>query len=170
MDMGVHCIDLIQYITNSKARRVAALNGTTTFNYDLEDSSMLLFELDNGAFCCVASHFNIPDSASKWILEFYGTKGRLIGNETIGQVDGGSIDAVLVEGSTKYDAQQNKKATGAADIKVEFENMYTREIESFGFSILEGMPVEVPGEEAIQVQKVVEAAYESSRSGRFVEI
>ena len=40
--------------------------------------------------------------------------------------------------------------------------MYTREIESFGNSILNNLPLEVPAEDAVQVQRVMEAAYRSN--------
>jgi predicted dehydrogenase len=43
--------------------------------------------------------------------------------------------------------------------------MYTREIESFGNSILNGLPLEVPAEEAVYVQRVMEAAYRSNDTG-----
>ncbi len=168
MDMGVHCIDLIQFITGSKVKKVAALNGTRVFNYEVEDSSTMMFELDNGAFCHVDSYFNIPDEAAKWRVEFYGTRGHLIGEETIGQVDGGDLDIVITGDNKGYDAQQDKKDGESEHVEVELGNMYAREIESFGRSVLEGIPVEVPVEEAVQVQKVIEAAYESSADDKFV--
>jgi predicted dehydrogenase len=48
--------------------------------------------------------------------------------------------------------------------------MYAKEIESFGRSILDGIPIEVPLKEGLQVQSVVESAYESSRCGTFLLI
>jgi len=170
MDMGVHCIDLIQYITQSKVSRVAALNATKTFKYDVEDMSMLLMELENGAFCNVSSNFNIPDEASRWRIEFYGTKGRIIGDETIGQIDGGNLDIVIVNEQKGYDAQQDKKDVKKVSFDAQFGNMYTREIESFGNSVIDGKPLEVPAEDALFVQRVVEAAYESSITGKFISL
>ena len=38
---------------------------------------------------------SIPDEAALWRLEFFGTRGRLAGKGVIGQVDGGSVDALL---------------------------------------------------------------------------
>lgn len=170
MDMGVHCIDLIQYITGGKVIKVVALNGTQTFKYEVEDSSSILFELDNGAFCHVDSNFNIPDAAAKWRMEFYGTKGRIIADETLGQVEGGKLDVVITGDNMNYDAQQEKEAQASADILVDFGNMYTKEIESFSESILSGKLIDVPAEDALQVQRIVEAAYESSITGRFITL
>jgi predicted dehydrogenase len=165
MDMGVHCIDLMQYITGSKVKQVAAFHDTLTFQYEVEDSSTVLLRLENGAQCVVQSNFNIPDAASKWRIEFFGDQGRLLGSDVIGQIDGGKLDAMFCGESGGYNAQQDTNQQVGQDISVEFGNMYTREIESFGNSILNGLPLEVPAEEAVYVQRVMEAAYRSNDTG-----
>ena len=165
MDMGVHCIDLMQYILGTKAKDVAAFNDTVSFSYDVEDSSTVLMRMENGAQCVVQSNFNIADDAAKWRIEIFGEEGRLIGDTVIGQVDGGKLDAMFLGKQGGYDAQQDKKDGQRTEIQVEFGNMYTREIESFSNSILTGAPVEVPAEEAVQVQRIMEAAYRSSDEG-----
>ena len=162
MDMGVHCIDLLQYILGSKAKDVAAFHDTLSFQYEVEDSSTVLMRLENGAQCVVQSNFNIPDDAAKWRIEIFGDQGRLIGDTVIGQVDGGTLDAMFLGAQGGYDAQQDKKDGERSVIDVEFGNMYTREVASFSNSILTGAPLEVPATDAIQVQKVMEAAYRSN--------
>ncbi len=170
VDMGVHVIDILQYIMGSRIVKVAAFHDTKTFNYEVDDSSALLVEFDNGAFGSINSNFNIPDEAAKWRIEFYGTKGRMIGDETIGQVEGGRVDALFVSEDKGYDAAQDKTLVEETDIQVDFGNMYTKEIESFGKSVLEGSPLESPASEAVYVQRVVEAAYRSTEEQRFVEV
>jgi len=170
MDMGVHCIDLIQYITGGRAKKVAGLIGTQTFKYEVEDSASIIFELDNGAFCYVDSYFNIPDAAAKCRLEIYGTKGSMLAEGTIGQVEGGKLDVLISDDTLGYNAQQDRVDVSPMEVKVEFGNMYTKEIESFSDSILNGRKIEVPIEDALQVQRVVEAAYESAETGKFVAL
>jgi predicted dehydrogenase len=46
MDMGVHCIDLMQYILGTKVKDVAAFHDTLTFNYEVEDSSTVLLRME----------------------------------------------------------------------------------------------------------------------------
>lgn len=152
MDMGVHCIDLIQYITGNKVKEVMALHDTLSFQYEVEDTSTVLMRMENGCQCVVQSNFNIPDKAAKWRLEFFGEEGHLLGDNIIGQVDGGTLDAM-------YLRQQH------ANEATTFGNMYTKEIDSFSNSILNGTPLEVPATEAVYVQKVMEAAYLSAESG-----
>lgn len=170
MDMGVHCIDLIEYVTGSRVRQVAALNDTITFDYDVEDSSTVLLGLDNGAQCVVATNFNVPDDVSKWRLEFFGTKGRLMGDTVIGQTDGGTLKGIFLDDVPGYDAVQNHKEAEETEIKGEFGNMYTREIESFADSVINDKPLVVPASDALHVQKVIAAAYESSATKKIIEI
>lgn len=170
MDMGVHCIDLMQYVAGSKVRQVAAFHDTLTFRYEVEDSSTVLLRLENGCQCVVQSNFNIPDSAAKWRLEFFGDQGRLIGDAVLGQVDGGTLDALFLGAQGGYDARQDGVKARGASIPVEFGNMYAREIASFSNSILTGAPVEVPGRDAVQVQRVMEAAYRACAEKRTIDL
>jgi len=170
MDMGVHCIDLIQYVTGGKAKKVAALTGTNTFNYEVEDSASVIFEMDNGAYAYVDSNFNIPDAAAKCRFEIYGTKGSMLAEGTISQVEGGTLDVVLSDDSLGYDAKQDRVDVAPVKVNVEFGNMYTKEIDSFCKSILNNSDAEVPIEDALKVQKIVEAAYKSSDNGVFVNL
>ena len=170
MDMGVHCIDLLQYILGSKAKEVAAFHNTLTFQYDVEDSSTVLMRLENGVQCVVQSNFNIPEEASHYRIEIFGDQGRLIGYDVIGQVDGGSLDAMFLGEQGAYDAQQDKKDGKREQIDVEFGNMYAREVASFSNSILTGAPVEVPASDAAQIQRIMEAAYRSNDEGICVKL
>ena len=162
MDMGVHCIDLLQYILNTTAKDGAAFHDTLSFQYEVEDSSTVMLRMANGTQCVVQSNFNIPDDAAKWRIEIFGDRGRLVGEGIIGQVDGGTLDAMFLGEQGNYNAQQDKKDGDRQDIAVEFGNTYAREISSFSNSILTGAPLEVPAAQAVQVQRVMEAAYRSN--------
>lgn len=162
MDMGVHCIDLMQYILGSNAAEVAAFHDTLSFKYEVEDSSMVMMRMENGCQCVVQSNFNIPDEASTWRVEVFGDRGRLMGSGVIGQVDGGTLDAMFLGEQGGYDAQQNKENTAGESIEVTFGNTYEREITSFSNSLLTGAPLEVPASQAVQVQRIMEAAYKSN--------
>ncbi len=162
MDMGVHCIDLLQYILGTKAKDVAAFHDTLSFQYEVEDSSTVMLRMESGAQCVVQSNFNIPDDAAKWRIEVFGDQGRLVGEGIIGQVDGGTLDAMFLGEQGGYDAKQDKKDGDRQEITVEFGDAYAREISSFSNSVLTGAPLEVPAEEAVQVQRVMEAAYRSN--------
>lgn len=169
IDMGVHCIDLIEYITGAKTTKVVGFNETKSFKYDVDDSSNILLKLSNGATAYVDSHFNIPDAAAKCRLEIYGTKGSILAEGTIGQVDGGKVEVVISD-AEGYDANQTRNEVKPLELDVELGNPYTREIESFSDSILNGTKINVPMTDAVWVQKVVEAAYRSGEEKRVIEV
>lgn len=170
MDLGIHCIDLIQYVTGSKAVNVSGMAGTKTFGYNVDDSGAILFETDNGAYCYVDINFNIPDDAARCRFEIYGTKGSMLAEGTISQLEGGKLDVVLLKQDKGYNAQQDRVDVSPLEINVAFGDMYTKEIESFSNSIQYKSKVGVPLKDALQVQKVIEAAYESSLSRKMIHL
>lgn len=153
MDMGIHCIDLLQYITNLKA--VSACGECTNQLFgkaDIDEASTAIMRMENGALFTVEANFNIPDSIGGCRFEIYGTKGRICAEGTIAQEEKGSV-----------------KITRVTDDKIVEEdmhyipgNMYTKEIESFSDAILSNAEIFVKPDEAIFNQIIVEAIYESS--------
>jgi len=170
MDMAVHCIDLIQYVLGSKVVTVAALAGTKVFSYEVEDSGTLLLQTESGVYCTVESYFTIPDSAARGRFEVYGTGGSMLAEGTIGQEQAGRLELLVADNSKGYDPGQARTDVASRELELEDGNMYTREIESFSASILEGKPVEVPLDDALQVQAVIEAAYEAARTERYIHL
>ena len=157
MDLSVHTIDLMEYITGMRVTEVASMNEKIAFpepQYDVEDTSTILMRMENGAQCVVQSNFNIPDEASKWRVEFFGTKGRLLGDTMIGQIDGGKLNAVFIDKNVAYSAEQTHADDVGVEIPGDFGNMYTREIESFSDSILNNKPLVVPASDAVHVQRI----------------
>jgi predicted dehydrogenase len=170
MDMGSHCIDLLEFISGSRVASVFALNQTLVQDYAVEDASTVLMRMANGAQMIVESLFNVPDAASRGLLEVYGTRGALYGEGTIGQTPGGRISVVLSD-QGDYDAQQQRVPSEKTfDLIAEPVNTYAAEIEQFSRAILDGGQPAVPGKEALWNLKVIEACYRSSRDRREVTI
>lgn len=164
MDMGIHCIDLIEFITGSKTTDLCGFTDSRTFSYDADDSSDLLLKLENGAAACVGAHFNIPDDAAFCRLELYGTGGSLTAEGTIGQTEAGSVKVVL-SGRGSYDPQQDRAGRDTRSFMLDAVSLsgkgdlYAKEIESVSDSILRGEAAEVPLSAALHLQELIEAAY-----------
>lgn len=167
MDMGVHCVDLIRYITGMDVKEAAGLVGNQVFNYSVEDAGGVIMRLENGAVAYVDANFNIPDAAAKCKIEFYGTKGSIFAQGTISQVEGGEIEVLCADSSLGYDANQNRDEVVPMKIDVEFGNMYTKEITEFGKAVAGERDIPVSAADAIASQKVIEAAYQSSASKKY---
>ncbi len=170
MDMGIHCIDLLQYISGTKAKTVASFTGNQTFNYSADDSSAVILQMDSGATAFVDSNFNIPDNAAKCRLEFYGTKGSILAEGTISQVEGGVVQLITSDPNAVYDAKQDRNDNTFTTLSVDLGNMYQKEILSFSNAILNDTDPEITADEGIFVQTVVQKAYESSKDGVFKTI
>ena len=170
MDMGIHCIDLIRYITGSEIVETAGLVGNQVFNYSVEDGGYVIFRMDNGAVGYVAANFNLPDEIAKCQMEFYGTEGCITAEGTLSQVEGGSVKLVCGDSSAEYDAMQNRTMAEPVELKVDFGNMYTKEIEAFGKAVLGEIEIPVTAYDAIRAQKVVESTYKSSNGKVHVEL
>ena len=56
------------------------------------------------------------------------------------------------------------------ELEAEFGNLYTREIVSFGESVLEGKPLTAPAQDAVDVQRVIEAAYRANDEKRIIDL
>lgn len=162
MDMGIHCIDLLQYITGLNAVAVTGFTDTQTFNYNADDSAAIVMKMNNGALAMVDANFNIPDAAAKCKLEIYGTKGSIMAEGTISQVEGGEVSVLISDDSLGYDAAQNRDELVPLKLNVELGNMYTKEIESFGNAVLNDGEPEITAADGIFVQQIVEKGYLSS--------
>ncbi|MBQ4159969.1 MAG: Gfo/Idh/MocA family oxidoreductase [Clostridia bacterium] len=170
MDMGVHCIDLLQYISGLKAKKLTCFAQSQTFNYAVDDSAALLMKMDNGSTAYVDANFNIPDDAAHCRMEFYGTKGSILAEGTIGQEEAGKLELTM-SADNGYDAQQNREGNAAHTVEVNAGgNMYEKEISSFANAILNDTVPEITAEDGIFVQKIIETAYAASDNNCVAEI
>lgn len=164
MDLGVHSVDLIRYITGLEVVEAAGICGNQIFKYNVEDAGGVIFRLENGAFGYVDSNFNIPDAAAKCKLEIYGTKGSIFAEGTLSQSEhGGHVEVLCADDSVGYDANQNRSAdVKPLELDVTFGNMYTKEVEAFGRAVRGECEVPVTAADGIASQRVIEAAYTTS--------
>ena len=150
MDMGIHCIDLLQYVTNLKAVSVCGVCTNQLFTKtDTDEAATAIMQMENGALFTVEANFNIPDNIGGCKFEIYGTKGRICAEGTIEQEDKGSVRLVREENGEIIDE----------DITYVSGNMYTKETESFSEAILLDKDVFVKPDEAIYNQRIVESVY-----------
>jgi predicted dehydrogenase len=169
IDMGGHCIDLLEMFFG-KLERVSCLINNTVHAYKSEDSAVATLSFENGALGVVDTFFCIPDNSSKNALELYGSRGSILARNTIGQGDSGEMTAYLEEEDAGYDAQQKRADGGGIIIAPEPINTYCAEIEEFSRAILEGRePLNHAGL-GLQSQKVLAACYKSAVTGKTVEI
>lgn len=169
MDMGGHCLDLLEMFFG-RITRVSCFINNTVQAYQPEDSAVALVWFSSGAIGSVDACFSIPDEASKNRLELYGSLGSILAEGTIGQGSRGIMAAHLKEAAAAYDAGQARDAGAGVEIAPEPVNTYRAEIEEFSAAILEGRSPAVTGEDGLRSQKVLAGCYESARTGTVCEV
>ncbi|HUV66934.1 MAG TPA: Gfo/Idh/MocA family oxidoreductase [Sedimentisphaerales bacterium] len=169
IDMGGHCIDLLEMFFGNVAK-VSCFVNNTVHGYKSEDSATAMLLFENGALGTVDTFFCIPDSSSKNVLELYGSKGSILAKGTIGQGPAGQMEAFLEEDGKGYNAQQARGAGQSMKIDPEPVNTYQAEIEEFSQAIIENREPAISAELGLRSQKVLTACYESARLGRVVTL
>lgn len=162
LDMAIHSIDLIRYITGLEVDDATGFTGNQIFKYNVDDAGVGVYKMNNGALCVVEAAFNIPDDASVGKLEIYGTKGSMIAKGTLAQEEGGTLKVLALDSVGGYDAQQNRSTVAPVPVSVTFGNMYTKEIEAFGRAVLGEGEIPVTAEDAIRSQKAIEDVYKKN--------
>ena len=169
IDMGGHCIDLLEMFFGEIAR-VSCFINNCIHDYKAEDSATAMLFFENGALATVDTFFCIPDNSSKNVLELYGSKGSILAQGTIGQGPAGRMMAFLEKEGKDYDAQQARpKAEGMA-IEPESVNTYQAEIEEFSQAIIDKRESVISGKLGLRSQKILTACYESVQVGKVIDI
>ena len=149
IDMGNHCIDLLEFIFDSRVREVSCFTGTLTHSYPVEDSATVLLRFDNGAQGIVDSYFSIPDASSKNRLELYGTRGSILAEGTVGQGETGELTTYLEKEDKGYNARQARTLSTVEKFAPSPVNMYQAEIEHFSQCIQENKEPAISGEDGL---------------------
>ncbi len=169
IDMGGHCIDLLEMFFG-KVSRVSCFINNTVHDYKSEDSATAMLFFENGAIGTVDTFFCIPDNSSKNVLELYGSKGSILARGTIGQGPTGEMVAFLEREGKTYDAQQVRDETEGMVIAPAEVNTYQAEIEEFSQAIMEDREPQISAEAGLRNQKIIDACYKSAKLGKVVQV
>jgi predicted dehydrogenase len=169
MDMGGHCIDLLEMFFG-KVKKVSCFINNSVHSYKSEDSAVVNLFFANGAMGIVDTFFCIPDNSSKNVLELYGSKGSILSKGTIGQGDAGEMVAFLEGNDAGYDAKQSRDVTTGIEIKPEPFNTYRAEVEEFSRAIIDGDAPANSAQIGLESQKTMEACYKSAKTGHIIEL
>jgi len=168
MDLAGHLYDLMAWFAGP-VTQVSAQVGNLVHHYETDDSSLTMLHFVGGAYGVADAMFNIPDASVPNRLEIYGDQGSLLAEGTIGQGTGGTMTARLEQPGKGYDAQQERAEQGEFQVKPEGEvaSLYAAEFDHFRRAIESGgTPKLNSGEDGVRIMQVIEAAYQSARSGR----
>ncbi|MDO9542400.1 MAG: Gfo/Idh/MocA family oxidoreductase, partial [Kiritimatiellia bacterium] len=173
IDMGTHCLDLLEWIMGAKIAEVTGFQDLLVHKYRtrIEDTSTIVVRFSNGAHGIADNYFNLPDASAQNSLEIHGTKGSVIGRGTIGQDPTGHMFSIIQPQETGYSADQNRAVEARRqEYDLKGESIYGRMMEIFSRSILENTEPPVTVADGRRSVAVVEAIYKSVAEKRVVAI
>ena len=161
-DMGIHALDTARYLLGDpQPVSVYAKIGTHYKDFDVDDTGVIMVEWDNGTTSYIESgwwqpHMDGPEAAT----QLYGTQGfgRLF--PTLLEMPNAEKQRVdVVKSGFKFPRRDHCP-----------QSMYDAQMAYFLECIRENKTPVPGGAEGLVNMKVVEAAYQSSASGKVVEI
>lgn len=165
-DTGSHVVDVLEMFFG-RTQRVFCQCFHRVHDSPVEDTALMQLVFESGAVGMVDVSFSIPSQANEYVLEVYGSKGAVKGKYTLSQLPGGEVRACLLEDLGGLDAQEKARYRGKYEpVELEPRSTYQAEIEAFSQAVLDGRPAPVPGEAGLWNHIVIQAAYESARTGR----
>jgi predicted dehydrogenase len=162
VDMGIHALDTARFLLGDpKPVAVYAKIGTHYKDFDVDDTGSIMVEWDNGATSYIESgwwqtHADGPEAAT----QLYGTQGfgQLFPTKLeLPNISEQKVD--VIDSGFEFPRQEHCP-----------QSLYDTQIKYF-IECIEKNRVPVPGGlEGLTNMKVVDAAYESSRTGKVVEV
>jgi predicted dehydrogenase len=161
-NQGSHAIDILNMMFGP-IQAVSALCDNVTHSYAVEDMDTMLVKFENGAHGALDIWAGVPNWRGRRLLEVFGSEGVLVAEETMGQ---------LPTGRLWYQKAVDGGGPESEPEEIDFTpvNTYRAQIRAFSEAIAAGRPYEVPGEQGLHVQRVIDAAYLSAAEGRRVAV
>ncbi|QTC40350.1 Gfo/Idh/MocA family oxidoreductase [Bacillus sp. V3] len=175
IDLGVHMIDICWYfmgkpkpvsVSGNAYRKLGNRSHIKNLSFyqaadydpahnDVEDLSNALIRFENGASLLVDVSFTLQAKKDELYVKLFGEKG------------GAEIEPELAIVTEKHDTILN--ITPQVDnLKFDFEKAFYNEIDHFVSCCLEGRETIAPVSDGVQVMKMLNAVYESARTGKEV--
>ena len=148
-DLGVHCIDALRFILGQEVRSVSALAHYDS-HWVVEASATALLQFETGMLGTVSVSARTPYQT---YLEVAGETGVLSSLNTL------NVDhPPTVELRRGFDVIERREVSNA--------QAYAEQVDAFAAAIEEGRAFEIPGDEGLRNQLVLDAAFRSVKSGR----
>lgn len=178
IDLGVHVIDLVRYLEGCP-KPVSVYGATFTKLYnrsniksdkayvsssydgkndicDVEDLATAMIRFDNGSVLQVDTSFSLNTGADSGKIELFGEKG-----------------GVRLDPSLTYFSEMDDRlvdVTFAQPTDFDFGNAFQAEIDCFVSAVKSGTPLIADANDGVEMMKILDAIYESAKTGHEVII
>ncbi|MBO4429081.1 MAG: Gfo/Idh/MocA family oxidoreductase [Clostridia bacterium] len=176
IDLAVHFIDLVRYIAGGPkpvsvygvtydnlgpnratgAEQAWKIKNDPRFKYDVEDFASALIRFDNGLTLSIETSFNLNCKRDSGKVELFGTKGGVVMSpefEIYTDLGGRFVNI-----------------SPAANVQFDFTKAFNAEIKGFVDAATGKAPCVAPAADGVVLMKILDAIYESARTGHEVVI
>ena len=161
MNQGIHTVDLLLWLFGP-VKRVFGRAATELHRIEVEDTAVALLEFENGALGTIEATTAAYPGYSRRV-ELTGSEGTLV-------LDGDTLTAIdLRNASQAQRASAGQASISASSPVVADASAHQRVFEDFVRAVVTGARPACDGREGRQSVAVIEAIYESARTGRMVE-
>jgi len=148
-DVGVHCFDTLRYILRDEVHSVMA-QATYDSHWVVEASGTTLFRFASGTLATMSVSARTPYQT---LLEVIGEDGIL-----------SAANALNVEHPVALEFRRGFDLVERSEVLN--DRAYTAQVEAFAYAVESGNPFEIPGEEGLQNQLILDAIFRSVKSGK----
>jgi predicted dehydrogenase len=148
-DIGVHCFDTLHYVLGDEIQTVMA-QATYDSHWVVEASGTALFQFARGTLATMSVSARAPYQT---LLEVIGENGIL-----------SAVNALNVEHPVTLELRRGFDVLEKREVSN--DRAYTAQVEGFAAAVEEGRPFEIPGEEGLQNQLILDAIFRSVKSGK----
>jgi len=156
MATGVHCVDLMRFVTGHNVTEVIALNDASTTS-PLEELVTLAARFDDGSLGTIMTGRRTPDYAGNDVM-IYGSEGRAGVRESVNTVLGGTLD-IDTQALTVCEAFETDPIA-----------LYTWQVDAFNNAVEHDLDPPASGMDGLRAAQVTLAMVESAKTGRRVNI
>jgi predicted dehydrogenase len=177
IDLGVHVIDLSRYLMGNhkpvsvygatfqkllnrptvKAAKDYIVSSATPEQKDVcdvEDLATAMIRFDNNAVLQIEAAFSLNIKKDEGQLQFFGTKG---GAKL-------SPELEIYTEINDYLADVNLASSTA----LSFDGLFAKEVDHFVDCVRNGVPCKAPAQDGVEIMRILDAVYESARTGHEV--
>jgi predicted dehydrogenase len=158
IDGGSHVVDLLRFLLGSEVVDVTAMTGDSIDHTSVEDTAFAILRFDSGVLASIAAHWSVTDGSD-----------RRTNAMRIGGTDGSLEFWPLYEKHSRGTLIR-ANAEGELEIAVPEGSTHVALLDAIAAARADGRPFPITGEDGLIAARVIDAAYESARTGRTVHL
>jgi 1,5-anhydro-D-fructose reductase (1,5-anhydro-D-mannitol-forming) len=156
MGMGIHIIDLLQFLSGNPIVEVAAMTNGQTASQLLDDIAAIALRFQNGAIGTACCGRRVPDSENDAMI--YGTDGRIALRDTIREAFGGKLEVTSSTVNLEEPYEKN------------LLSLYKRQVEAFNRAVANDEDFDASGVDGLRIVEITSAIIDAASTGRSVKV